>query len=86
VVIRNLIDIVTTLAAINQASHIIGWRITAAWKDTIIVPRRGRVTMLVPVMDYTGITVFHCHILEHEDIGMMGVWKIGYEHPTEKWM
>jgi FtsP/CotA-like multicopper oxidase with cupredoxin domain len=42
--------------------------------------------MLVPVMDYTGITVFHCHILEHEDIGMMGVWKIGYEHPTEKWM
>jgi FtsP/CotA-like multicopper oxidase with cupredoxin domain len=57
-----------------------------AWKDTIIVPRRGRVTMLVPVMDYTGITVFHCHILEHEDIGMMGVWKIGYEHPTEKWI
>ncbi len=47
-----------------------------AWKDTIIVPRRGSLSMLVPVMDYTGITVFHCHILEHEDIGMMGVWEI----------
>jgi FtsP/CotA-like multicopper oxidase with cupredoxin domain len=32
--------------------------------------------MLLPVLDYTGITVFHCHILEHEDIGMMGVWRL----------
>jgi FtsP/CotA-like multicopper oxidase with cupredoxin domain len=47
-----------------------------AWKDTINVPRKGSLTMLVPVMDYTGTTVFHCHILEHEDIGMMGVWEI----------
>jgi FtsP/CotA-like multicopper oxidase with cupredoxin domain len=27
-------------------------------------------------MDFTGKTVFHCHIVEHEDIGMMGVWEI----------
>jgi FtsP/CotA-like multicopper oxidase with cupredoxin domain len=47
-----------------------------AWKDTVIVPKRGRLTMLLPVLDYTGITVFHCHILEHEDIGMMGVWRL----------
>ncbi len=47
-----------------------------AWKDTIIIPRGGSVKMLVPVMDYTGTTVYHCHILEHEDIGMMGLWKI----------
>jgi FtsP/CotA-like multicopper oxidase with cupredoxin domain len=47
-----------------------------AWKDTINVPRKGSLTMLVPVLDYTGTTVFHCHILEHEDIGMMGVWEI----------
>jgi FtsP/CotA-like multicopper oxidase with cupredoxin domain len=49
---------------------------TPSWKDTIIVPKWGSVTMLVPVMDFTGKTVFHCHIVEHEDIGMMGVWKI----------
>ena len=47
-----------------------------AWKDTVLVPKNGSVTMLVPVQDYAGTTVFHCHILEHEDIGMMGVWQI----------
>jgi FtsP/CotA-like multicopper oxidase with cupredoxin domain len=47
-----------------------------AWKDTVLVPKNGSVTMLVPVKDYAGTTVFHCHILEHEDIGMMGVWQI----------
>ena len=44
-------------------------------KDTINVPAMGSVTMLVPVLDYTGDTVFHCHILGHEDIGMMGIWR-----------
>lgn len=47
-----------------------------AWKDTVLVPKWGSVKMLVPVMDYTGMTMFHCHILEHEDIGMMGMWHI----------
>ena len=47
-----------------------------AWKDVVIVPKWGRVTMLVPVMDWPGMTMFHCHIIEHEDIGMMGVWDI----------
>ena len=30
----------------------------------------------VPVEDYDGMTMFHCHILEHEDIAMMGMWHI----------
>ncbi len=47
-----------------------------AWKDTVLVPKWGSVTLLVPVMDYTGMAMFHCHILEHEDIGMMGIWHI----------
>lgn len=47
-----------------------------AWKDTVIVPAMGSVTLLVPVKDYAGTTMFHCHILEHEDMGMMGVWNI----------
>lgn len=45
------------------------------FKDTVNVPAMGSVTMLVPVLDYTGDTVFHCHILGHEDIGMMGIWR-----------
>ncbi|MGR9035655.1 MAG: multicopper oxidase family protein [Gammaproteobacteria bacterium] len=47
-----------------------------ALKDTVIVPRMGSVKLLVPVMDFSGMTMFHCHILEHEDMGMMGVWDI----------
>ncbi|MDF9392836.1 multicopper oxidase family protein [Methylococcus capsulatus] len=49
---------------------------TPAWKDTVIVPAMGSVRLLVPVKDYAGTTVFHCHILEHEDMGMMGLWDI----------
>jgi len=47
-----------------------------AWKDTVCVPKWGSVTILVSIMDYTGMTMFHCHIVEHEDIGMMGMWHI----------
>ncbi len=47
-----------------------------AWKDTVLIPKMGSTTMLMPVMNYDGMTMFHCHILEHEDIGMMGMWHI----------
>ncbi len=47
-----------------------------AWKDVVLVPKMGSVTLLVPVMDFTGMAMFHCHILEHEDIGMMGMWHL----------
>ena len=30
----------------------------------------------MPVMDYAGMAMLHCHIIDHEDIGMMGVWHI----------
>jgi FtsP/CotA-like multicopper oxidase with cupredoxin domain len=45
-----------------------------AWKDTVLIPKWGSATLLVPVLDFDGMTMFHCHILEHEDIGMMGMW------------
>jgi FtsP/CotA-like multicopper oxidase with cupredoxin domain len=47
-----------------------------AWKDTIIVPKMGSATFRVPIRHFTGMTMYHCHILEHEDIGMMGMWHI----------
>lgn len=52
-----------------------------AWKDTVLVPKWGTITILVPVMDYTGMTMFHCHIVEHEDIGMMGMWHLMEQMP-----
>ena len=47
-----------------------------AWKDVVVIPKMGRAKILVPVMDYDGMAMFHCHIVEHEDIGMMGMWHI----------
>ncbi|MHB1344761.1 MAG: multicopper oxidase family protein [Thermoleophilia bacterium] len=49
---------------------------TPAWKDVTIVPKFGKIRLLMPVMDYAGMAMFHCHIIEHEDIGMMGMWHI----------
>jgi FtsP/CotA-like multicopper oxidase with cupredoxin domain len=54
---------------------------TPARKDVIIVPKGGRIKLLVPVWDWPGMTMYHCHILEHEDIGMMGMWHIMGDDP-----
>ncbi|GAA2095118.1 multicopper oxidase family protein [Microlunatus panaciterrae] len=43
------------------------------WRDVVIVPARGQVRVRVPISDFGGQTVYHCHILDHEDRGMMAV-------------
>lgn len=45
------------------------------YKDTIFVPGRQSVKVIVKMTDYTDANVpymYHCHFLEHEDNGMMG--------------
>ncbi len=42
------------------------------WRDVVIVPAGRSVTVRIPVRDFAGRTVCHCHILDHEDLGMMG--------------
>ncbi|MFC0597866.1 multicopper oxidase family protein [Streptomyces palmae] len=44
--------------------------------DTVHVPRRGSVVIRVHFRKFTGRTVLHCHILQHEDRGMMAVLEI----------
>lgn len=42
------------------------------WHDTILLQRDGgSVTMRSRFVDFTGEFVLHCHILDHEDLGMM---------------
>ncbi|MDV3222721.1 multicopper oxidase family protein [Intrasporangium sp.] len=43
------------------------------WKDVVIVPAGGNVTVRMRIKDFPGRTVYHCHILDHEDLGMMGL-------------
>lgn len=45
----------------------------ATWKDVVNVPAKNSVELLVPFTDFPGKTVMHCHIVEHEDFGMMSV-------------
>lgn len=40
-------------------------------QDVVIIPKHGSVVIRNPFQDYTGYFVFHCHILGHEDGGMM---------------
>jgi hypothetical protein len=42
------------------------------WMDTVSIPRNGgRVVFRMRFADYTGRWIHHCHILMHEDMGMM---------------
>lgn len=43
-----------------------------AWKDTINVARGETVRLLVR-QELPGQRMYHCHILEHEQLGMMGI-------------
>jgi FtsP/CotA-like multicopper oxidase with cupredoxin domain len=47
-----------------------------AWKDTVLVKGGETVRIRIPFRDFVGKTVYHCHILDHEDLGMMGTVEI----------
>ncbi len=46
------------------------------WKDTILLMPGEKVRVIMTFPEYTGVFVFHCHNLEHEDDGMMLNYKI----------
>ena len=41
------------------------------WKDTVLLMPGERIRLLVRFSEYTGLFLYHCHNLEHEDMGMM---------------
>lgn len=46
------------------------------FKDTILLMPGEKVRLIMTFPNYTGVFVFHCHNLEHEDDGMMLNYKI----------
>jgi FtsP/CotA-like multicopper oxidase with cupredoxin domain len=46
------------------------------WKDVVNVPRHETARIIVRYDDYPGKWMFHCHILDHEDHGMMGILQV----------
>jgi FtsP/CotA-like multicopper oxidase with cupredoxin domain len=43
------------------------------WKDVVNVKAYGSADLRIAFTDFPGKTVYHCHILDHEDQGMMGI-------------
>lgn len=59
-------------------------------KDTVQIPKDSTVTLLVTIPEYTDELLpymYHCHILRHEDQGMMGQFLVvepGREHAVPR--
>jgi len=46
------------------------------WLDTVIVPHGGSITFRTRCLDFTGRYVLHCHMMNHEALGMMQVVEV----------
>lgn len=50
--------------------------IDEGWQDTFLLLPDMRVTVAMKFEDFTGIFIYHCHNLEHEDMGMMRNYEV----------
>jgi FtsP/CotA-like multicopper oxidase with cupredoxin domain len=41
------------------------------WRDTAVVPLAGSIVIRSSFLDYTGVFMMHCHMMNHEEMGMM---------------
>jgi FtsP/CotA-like multicopper oxidase with cupredoxin domain len=59
-----------------------GWESISAgfvdegWKDTVLLMPSERIKLLMRFGNEPGLFVFHCHNLEHEDLGLMRNYRI----------
>jgi FtsP/CotA-like multicopper oxidase with cupredoxin domain len=42
------------------------------YQDVVNVPAKNQTVVRIHFNEFPGTTVYHCHILDHEDLGMMG--------------
>ena len=47
-----------------------------SWEDTTPIPAFGEIVIRTRFLDFTGKYVYHCHILSHEDLDMMGIVEV----------
>jgi FtsP/CotA-like multicopper oxidase with cupredoxin domain len=65
VVGRNTSSVASSYSTVNQGL------VDSGWKDTVLVWPGERVKVAMNFAPYTGMYIYHCHILEHEDMTMM---------------
>ena len=54
-----------------------------SWKDVVNVRKHETARVIVRYDDYPGLWMYHCHILDHEDHGMMGILEVGSPPPRK---
>lgn len=50
--------------------------VNEGWKDTVMLMPGERAKLLIKFGKHTGLFAYHCHNLEHEDMGMMRNYKV----------
>lgn len=60
----------------QQWAGIINGYLDYGWKDTVLLMPGETVRVVVRFDHYEGIFVYHCHTLEHEDLGMMRNYQV----------
>jgi FtsP/CotA-like multicopper oxidase with cupredoxin domain len=53
-----------------------------AWKDTVNLPMKSTTRLLVTFDERPGTWMFHCHILDHAEAGLMGTVHVGPGEPA----
>ncbi len=48
----------------------------SGWKDTVLLWPGDQIRVIIRFHSYPGVYMYHCHLLEHEDNGMMGQFEI----------
>jgi FtsP/CotA-like multicopper oxidase with cupredoxin domain len=46
------------------------------WRDSVVVPRKGSIVFRSRFLDFAGRFVLHCHMMNHEELGMMQVVEV----------
>ena len=60
-----------------QLTHVNGVPVEVeSYQDTMPIDPRGSITFRTRFLDFTGRSLFHCHIVTHSDIGMAAVFEI----------
>jgi FtsP/CotA-like multicopper oxidase with cupredoxin domain len=70
---------ITNSSPLDHPFHLHVWPFTVVGgaaatgtpQDVVLVPARGQVRLRIPFTRHSGRSVYHCHILDHEDNGMM---------------
>jgi FtsP/CotA-like multicopper oxidase with cupredoxin domain len=67
-----------------QLTHVDGGPVEEpGYRDTVSIhPNGGSITFRILFADFPGTSVFHCHIVPHSDLGMMGTFEVRPAHET----